>query len=142
MRRVVHICCGYPSSLDEDDYPKADPGCYVVVADALDAAPVDVVSIEDAHRHNDLGLLELLQGTTVMLGMVDIASTKLESVEEIRSRLLDALSHIDASRLMAAPDCGLVMLNRQLAVTKLRHLVAAGVVGRPSPPHGSGPADP
>ena len=96
-----------------------------IVAAALDAAPIDVVSIEDAHRHNDLGLLERFTATTVMLGMVDIASTKLESVEEIRSRLLDALSHIDASRLMAAPDCGLVMLSRQLAVAKLRHLVAA-----------------
>jgi 5-methyltetrahydropteroyltriglutamate--homocysteine methyltransferase len=60
-----------------------------------------------------------------MLGMVDIASTRLENVEEIRSRLLQALRHIDASRLMAAPDCGLVMLSRQLAVAKLRHLVAA-----------------
>jgi len=125
VRRVVHMCCGYPSSLDEDDYPKADAGCYALVAAALDAAPVDVVSIEDAHRHNDLGLLERFTGTTVMLGMVDIASTKLESIEEIRSRLLDALRHIDASRLMAAPDCGLVMLDRQLAVAKLRHLVAA-----------------
>jgi len=125
VQRVVHICCGYPSSLDEDDYPKAHAGCYALVAAGLDDAPVDVVSIEDAHRHNDLGLLECFTSTTVMLGVVDIASTELESVEEIRERLRDALEHIEASRLMAAPDCGLVMLGHQLAVAKLQHLFAA-----------------
>ena len=25
-RRAVHICCGYPSKLDDEDYAKADPG--------------------------------------------------------------------------------------------------------------------
>ena len=58
VRRVLHICCGYPSSLDDDNYPKADPASYFGLADALDAAPVDAVSIEDAHRHNDLRLLD------------------------------------------------------------------------------------
>lgn len=123
--RTVHICCGYPSTLDEVDYPKADPGSYLLLADALDAAAFDAVSIEDAHRHVDLGLLERFASTTVVLGVLDIASTRVERVEEIRGRLVEALEHIDGERLVAGPDCGLVMLGHTLAVAKLSAMVAA-----------------
>ena len=36
-----------------------------------------------------------------------IAKSRVEPVEEIRERLQAALQHIDAERLLAAPDCGL-----------------------------------
>ena len=40
-----------------------------------------------------------------------------------------ALEHIDAGRLLAAPDCGLTMLGRELAMRKLANLcTAAGSV--------------
>ena len=123
--RAVHICCGYPAALDMDDYPKADPHAYFDLADALDAAAVDAVSLEDAHRHNDLSLLERFGRTTIMLGAVDIATSRIETAEEIAARLRQALDHIDRDRLMAAPDCGLTMLTRELARTKLSALVAA-----------------
>jgi 5-methyltetrahydropteroyltriglutamate--homocysteine methyltransferase len=125
VRRVVHICCGYPSALDIDDYPKADPASYFLLADPLDAAPVDAVSIEDAHRPNDLRLLERFSATTVILGLVDIAKTRIETTHEIRRRLRAALDHIDARSLVAAPDCGLTMLSREIATAKLTNLVAA-----------------
>lgn len=125
VRRVVHICCGYPSTLDENDYPKADNASYSLLADALDAAPVDAISIEDAHRPNDLRLLERFSKTTVILGVIDIARSTVEPTEQIRDRLLAALDHIEGRRLMAAPDCGMAMLGRELAVAKLGNLVAA-----------------
>ena len=125
VRRIVHVCCGYPSSLDTEDYPKADRDAYFELADPLEAAPLDAVSIEDAHRHNDLRLLERFGSTTVILGLVDIARTRVETVDEIRRRLQAALEHIDAARLVAAPDCGLAMLDRTLAVAKLQNVVAA-----------------
>ena len=129
VRRVVHVCCGYPSALDVEDYPKAERDAYFLLADALEAAPIDAVSIEDAHRHNDLRLLERFASSTVILGVVDIARTRVESADEIRSRLRAALEHIDGARLIAAPDCGLAMLDRQVAVAKLRNVVAAAHAG-------------
>ncbi len=124
-RRVVHICCGYPSKLDDEDYAKADPGAYGVLADALNAAALDAVSLEDAHRHNDLRLLERFTDTTILLGVIGIARSRVETVAEIRARLLEALDHIDADRLIAAPDCGLIMLSRDLARAKLETLSKA-----------------
>ncbi len=83
------------------------------------------VSIEDAHRPNELSLLELFGHTKVILGVVAIAKSRVEPVDEIRARLRAALQHIDADRLIAAPDCGLAMLGRGRAVEKLRNLCTA-----------------
>ncbi len=83
------------------------------------------VSLEDAHRPNDLGLLEKFRRTTVLLGVVAIARSRVETVEEIRERLLLALEHIEPERLMAAPDCGLGILGRERAIAKLRNLCQA-----------------
>ena len=123
--RTVHMCCGYPDRLDRDDYPKADPDSYFQIADTIEDSTIDVVSFEDAHRHNDLSLLERFQKTAIIFGVVAIAKSRVESVEEIRSRLLAALEHIDANRLIAAPDCGLGLLGRELAMAKLRNLSEA-----------------
>ena len=125
VQRIVHMCCGYPSALDVPDYPKADPQAYFDIADAMDEASIDAVSIEDAHRPNDLSLLERYARTTVLLGVVNIGRSRVEPVDEIAQRLDRALEHIDPPRLVAAPDCGLGLLGRDLAVRKLSNLCTA-----------------
>lgn len=125
VQRIVHMCCGYPSALDVSHYLKADPHAYFQIAEAMDESSVNAVSIEDAHRHNDLKLLESYKKTTVLLGVVDVAKSAVEDVDEVKSRLEQALNHIDAHRLMAAPDCGLGLLGRDLARKKLSQLCTA-----------------
>lgn len=125
VTKVMHMCCGYPNALDDEDYPKADPGAYFDLAEAVDASRVDAVSIEDAHRHNDLSLLDRFRNTTVIFGVIAIARSRVESVEELRERLQAALKHLPAERLVAAPDCGLGHLGRDLALRKLRVLSEA-----------------
>ena len=83
------------------------------------------ISIEDAHRRNDLSMLEAFKTTSVILGVVAIAKSRVEPVEEIRAHLVAALAHIEADRLIAAPDCGLGLLGRNLARKKLRNLCEA-----------------
>jgi len=123
--RTVHMCCGYPDKLDNPNYPKADQGAYLRIADAIEASCIQVVSLEDAHRHNDLSLLEHFKTTSVIFGAVAVAKSRVESVDEIRARLRQALDHIDAGRLIAAPDCGLGLLGRDLAMAKLKNLCTA-----------------
>ena len=123
--RTVHMCCGYPDRLDHPDYPKADLDAYLQIADAIAMSTINAGSVEDAHRHNDLTLLEHFKSTSVIFGAVAIAKSRVESVEEIRQRLAEALQHIDADRLIAAPDCGLGLLGRELAIAKLRNLSEA-----------------
>jgi len=123
--RTVHMCCGYPDRLDNADYPKAPQESYGRIAEAIEDSSIMAVSIEDAHRHNDLALLEAFRTTSVILGVVAIAKSRVEPIEEIRDRLSAALAHIDAARLIAAPDCGLGLLGRDLALEKLHNLAEA-----------------
>lgn len=125
VNRVVHICCGYPNRLDQDDYEKAPQASYLDLAERLDEALVDFVSLEDAHRHNNLAqLLPRFPRTSVVLGVVAIASSRVETVEEIAARLETALGFA-AGPLIAAPDCGLGYLSRATALAKLEAMAAA-----------------
>ena len=125
VTRTVHVCCGYPDKIDREDYPKAPLDSYDRLAQAIDESSIMAVSLEDAHRPNDLRLLEKFSRTTVLLGVVAIARSRVESVEEIRERLLLALNHTEPGRLMAAPDCGLGILGRERAMAKLTNLCQA-----------------
>jgi 5-methyltetrahydropteroyltriglutamate--homocysteine methyltransferase len=125
VTRTVHACCGYPDRLDNPDYPKAPKDSYIRLADAFEASSIDALSIEDAHRHNDLTLLERFKTTAVILGVVSVSQSRIETIDEVKARLKQALDHIDSSRLIAAPDCGLAMLGREEAMAKLKNLVAA-----------------
>jgi 5-methyltetrahydropteroyltriglutamate--homocysteine methyltransferase len=125
VTRVMHMCCGYPGHLDDEEYHKADRSSYFRLAGAIDASTINQVSLEDAHRYNDLTLLEKFTQSTVIFGSVAIAQSQVESVEEIVKRLQSAANHIDKDRLIAAPDCGLAMLGRELAMTKLTNLCEA-----------------
>ena len=121
----MHMCCGYPNFLDEEGYHKADREVYLSLAETLDDSMIQQVSVEDAHQHNDLALLELFKKTNVIFGSFAIAKSRVESVDEIRERLQAALEHIDKERLIAAPDCGLGFLGRELAMQKLKNMCEA-----------------
>ena len=123
IEKITHICCGYPDKLDVINYPKAPLDSYKKIAKALDASLIDSVSIEDAHRYNDLELLRNFTKTKVIFGLIKIASSQIETKEEIENRVLDALNYIDKKQLIAAPDCGLGHLPRQLAIEKLKIMV-------------------
>ena len=123
--RTMHMCCGYPDALDNPDYPKAPKESYFELAEAVDRSSVMAVSLEDAHRRNDPSLLDRFSSTTVILGVVAVAKSHVESPDEIRAHLAAALEHIDADRLIAAPDCGLGLLGRERTLQKLRNLCEA-----------------
>ncbi|XP_041463418.1 5-methyltetrahydropteroyltriglutamate--homocysteine methyltransferase-like isoform X2 [Lytechinus variegatus] len=124
--KTVHLCCGYPLYLDQTDYPKADKDAYFMIADKLDQAGFDEVSLEDAHRRNDLSLFDHFKKSKIVLGSVAIARSRVESVEEIRSRLRDVLKHLpSADHLIVAPDCGLGFLPKDILRAKLNNMVEA-----------------
>lgn len=125
VNQCMHMCCGYPDKLDNPNYPKADPSAYHEIAEAVDSSSIQFVSIEDAHRHNDATLFEKYKKSTIVLGLVAIAQSRVETEFEISNRLKEVLEHIDKERLMAAPDCGLGMLPRDIAVAKMENLASA-----------------
>ena len=64
----LEIVMGKFSSLqDQVGYKKASKDGYFMLADRLDQAGFDQISIEDAHRHNDLSLFQHFKKSKVLL---------------------------------------------------------------------------
>jgi 5-methyltetrahydropteroyltriglutamate--homocysteine methyltransferase len=122
---TLHICCGYPTYLDEVNYLKADHSSYRKFIKILDKGNYDAISIEDGHIHQDLSFLTELKEKKIILGVIDIANSKIESVESISIRIHEALKYIDQARLIIAPDCGLGFLPKDILHSKLKNMVAA-----------------
>ena len=121
----MHMCCGYPDKLDAINYPKAPLDSYKKISKQLDLSILDSISIEDAHRYNDEEIFEDFKNKKLILGLIKIASSKEETEQEIEQRIKAVLRYIDKERLIAAPDCGLGFLSRELAIKKLTTMVNA-----------------
>jgi len=128
VARIVHMCCGYPDHLDDLHYKKADPQSYSDLSSMIDEAEFDQISIEDKHCCNNLDLLEKFTKKSVIFGSIAIASSKIETLDEVVDRLKLALKHIDRERLIVAPDCGLGLLPANLAEKKLKIMCQAAAM--------------
>jgi 5-methyltetrahydropteroyltriglutamate--homocysteine methyltransferase len=110
---------GVPLALQTYFFP-ADP-----LLDALAAFPVSQVGIDIRSRETDvLDKLNALR-QTVVLGVVDARNTRVETERELASLIEAALKRIPAEYLWLAPTTGLEYLPHDVAVQKLKALVAA-----------------
>jgi 5-methyltetrahydropteroyltriglutamate--homocysteine methyltransferase len=93
--------------------------------DALAAFPVAQVGIDV--RSRDTRVLEKLKTVrqTVVLGIVDARNTRVETESELARFIEAALKRIPADHLWVAPTTGLEYLPHDVAVQKLKVLVAA-----------------
>jgi 5-methyltetrahydropteroyltriglutamate--homocysteine methyltransferase len=82
------------------------------------------VSIETAQSGLALDVLDSLQAKTIILGVLDLSTEEVESPDTVATRIRRAFPHVEASRLIAAPDCGMKYLPRESAYGKLEALVA------------------
>ena len=57
----------------------------------------------------------------MIFGVLAIAKSRVEGADETWEGLVAALARIDSERLIAAPDCGLGLLGRELAIAKLQN---------------------
>ena len=61
----------------------------------------------------------------VLLGVLDLSTEEVESVDTIKQRVRRALEHVAPERILLAPDCGMKYLSRDAAFGKLRNMAAA-----------------
>lgn len=108
----VHICFGYAALIHER------PEGYSFLPELADAR-CHQVAIETGQSNLDCSVLESLGDKTILLGVLDLSSNHVESVAVIKERVRRALDHVDAGRIMLAPDCGMKYLSRQAAFGKL-----------------------
>jgi 5-methyltetrahydropteroyltriglutamate--homocysteine methyltransferase len=120
---AVHLCFGYAAIIHER------PSGYSFLPE-LAAAPVDQVSIETAQSNLDTSVLESLPGKTIILGVLDLGTTDVESAELVADRIRRALPYVPAERIVVAPDCGMKYLPRDVALAKMQAMVAGAAIVR------------
>jgi 5-methyltetrahydropteroyltriglutamate--homocysteine methyltransferase len=86
---------------------------------------VDEIHLEMASR--EFAELELIRAIAakrdVAVGIIDVKSYYIETVEDVADRVRACLNHAAPDRLSFAPDCGLSQTARWAAKQKLRHMV-------------------
>jgi 5-methyltetrahydropteroyltriglutamate--homocysteine methyltransferase len=120
---AVHICFGYAAIIHER------PEGYSFLPELADA-DVDQISIETAQSNLDTTVLEPLPGKTIIVGVLDLGDTTVESPELVARRIHRALAHVPAERIVVAPDCGMKYLPRDVAFAKMQAMVAGAALVR------------
>ena len=120
---VVHLCFGYGHYVKKKNAP------YSFLRELNDCV-ADQISIEAAQPHLDLAVLKELPTKTVMLGVLDLGSEVVETPAIVAQRLRAALAIVPAERLVAAPDCGMKYLPREVAFAKLKAMVEGTYIVR------------
>ncbi len=87
---------------------------------------VDEIHVEMANREfAELEVIaEIAKRTDVAVGIIDVKSYYIETVDDVAERVRMCLKHVPPERLALAPDCGLSQTARWAAKQKLANMVA------------------
>jgi 5-methyltetrahydropteroyltriglutamate--homocysteine methyltransferase len=118
---VLHTCFGYAHIVHDR------PSGYPFLRE-LDGCRATHLSLEAAQPDLDPEVLRALPSKVVVLGVLDLGSSEVETPELVAARLLRALTVVPPERLVAAPDCGMKYLPRARARAKLEALVAGAAL--------------
>jgi 5-methyltetrahydropteroyltriglutamate--homocysteine methyltransferase len=120
---AVHLCFGYAAVVHEK------PAGYSFLAE-LDSSKAAQVSIEAAQPKLDLKVLERLPSKTIILGVIDLSDMTAETPQVVAARIRKALDHVPAERVVAAPDCGMKYLPRDVAFAKMQAMTEGARIMR------------
>jgi 5-methyltetrahydropteroyltriglutamate--homocysteine methyltransferase len=118
---AVHICYGYgiKANLDWKVSLGGEWRQYERTFPLLARSRIGQVSVECAASRVPLALLRLLDGKGVLAGVIDVASHRVETPEEVVAMIRRVLEHVPASRLLPCTNCGMAPLPREVARGKL-----------------------
>src|SRR6185437_8337936 len=134
----------------QDDYYRDEEAVALAYADAVNAeikdlfaAGADVVQIDEpwmqqhpdkARQYGlkalDLAVLRQLPSKTIILGVIDLADTNVETPQTVAERIRRALAHVPANRVVVAPDCGMKYLPRPVAFAKMKAMAEGAALVR------------
>jgi len=121
---AVHICYGYGIKANVDW--KATLGSewrqYEKIFPALAKSRIGQVSLECRDSKVPMNLLKLLDGKDVQVGVIDVASDDVESVEDVAAVIGEAMKYVARDRIIPSTNCGMAPMRRDIAVAKLKAL--------------------
>ena len=129
---AVHICYGYgiQANIDWKHSLGDEWRQYEKFFPALAASSIRQVSLEFIHSQVPPELMKLLAGKDVMVGVIDVASDRIETPEEVADTIGRALQFVPHDRLRPCTNCGLAPMSREVALAKLEALGAGVALAR------------
>jgi 5-methyltetrahydropteroyltriglutamate--homocysteine methyltransferase len=119
-KKIVHCCYGYAMVGSK----KVD-STYKEILEVIAQSKADQISIEYEQPRHTPEILENLGEKIIVLGVLNLGSKEIESVEHITHRIHEALEVVPLDRLHLAPDCGMWFVPRGIAFGKIRNMVLA-----------------
>jgi 5-methyltetrahydropteroyltriglutamate--homocysteine methyltransferase len=120
---AVHICFGYAAIIHHR------PTGYSFLPE-FQQCRVHQVSIETAQSNLDTAILEKLPDKAIVLGVIDLDNTAVETPEVVAARITRAFPHCPPERIIVAPDCGMKYLPREVAYGKMVSMVKGAALVR------------
>jgi len=131
-KTAVHICYGYgiPANIQWKATLGSEWRQYEEFFPALAKSRIDQVSLECIHSHIPMSVLKLLKGKDVLIGVIDVATDRIEAPEEIADLLTAATQFVPPKNLIACTNCGMAPMRRDIAARKLKALADGAALAR------------
>lgn len=131
-KTAVHICYGYgiKENLDWKRTLGGEWRQYERTFPLLAQSRIDQISLECAGSRVPLPVLALLKGKDVMVGVIDVANTAVETPEDVAHTIREAMRYVPVERIVPCTNCGMVPLPRAVARGKLQALGAGAALMR------------
>ncbi len=129
---AVHICYGYgiKANIDWKNALGEEWRQYEKIFPALAKSRIKQVSVEVIHSHVPLKLLGLLEGKDVLAGVIDVATEKVETPEEVAGVIKAVMQFVPKEKIVASTNCGMAPMRRDIAEAKLVALGAGAKLAR------------
>ena len=129
---AVHICYGYgiAANVDWKKTLGQEWRQYEKIFPALAASRIDQVSLECAGSQVPAELMALLAGKDVLVGVIDVASDRVETPEEVADTIGRALQFVARERLFPCTNCGMAPMDQSIARRKLEALAQGAQIAR------------
>jgi 5-methyltetrahydropteroyltriglutamate--homocysteine methyltransferase len=129
---AVHICYGYgiKQNLDWKATLGSEWRQYEEIFPALAASRIKQVSVEAKNSRVPMELLALLSGKDVLVGVIDVASDKVETPDEVVETIEQASRFVPKEHLYPCTNCGMAPMRRDIAFAKLQALGAGAALAR------------
>jgi 5-methyltetrahydropteroyltriglutamate--homocysteine methyltransferase len=129
---VVHICYGYgiQANIDWKNTLGSEWRQYEEIFPALAKSRIDQVSLECIHSRVPVELLRLLKGKDVLVGVIDVASDRIETPQEVSEVIQKASRYVPKQHLFPCTNCGMAPMDRDIALAKLKALAQGAALAR------------
>ena len=88
------------------------------------------MSLECIHSKVPPQLMKLLKGKDVLVGVIDVASDRVETPAEVAATIGKALKYVPKKHLFPCTNCGMAPMKREIALAKLKALAAGAALAR------------